>query len=53
MEATLFFAEIFNGAIHKAAVQPATVQNGRWRKFCTAVSFDILGIIPGKSVEWP
>ena len=40
-----------NNAIHKAAVQPAAVQNGLWRVFCMAASFDILGIIPGKPVE--
>ena len=44
---------IINSAIHKAAVRPAAVQNGVWRAFCTAVSFDILGIIPGKPVERP
>ena len=43
----LLAAPIYS-AIHKAAVQ-----NGLWRAFCTAVPFDILGIIPGKAVEWP
>ena len=42
-----------NSAIHKAAVQPAAVQNRVWRVFCTAASFDILGIISGKPVERP
>ena len=37
--------------IHKAAIQPAAIPNGLWRAFCTAASFDILGIIPGKLVE--
>ena len=35
-------------AIHKATVQPATIQNALQRPFCMAASFDILGIIPGK-----
>ena len=38
----------YHSPIHKAAVQ-----NGVWRSFCTAVFFDILGIIPGKPVERP
>ena len=42
-----------NSAIHKAVVQPAAIQNGLWRAFCIVASFDILGIIPGKPVEWP
>ena len=40
-----------NSAIHKAAVQPASVQDGLWRVLCTVASFDILGIMPGKPVE--
>ena len=42
-----------NSPIHKAAGRPAAVQNGVWRAFCTAVSFDILGITPGKPLEQP
>ena len=38
-------------AIHKAAIWPAAIQNGVWRAFCMVVSFDILGIVPGKPVE--
>ena len=47
-------------AIHKAAVQPAAVQNGVWGTFCTAAPTDSqwtlfcpTGIIPGKPVEQP
>ena len=40
-------------AIHKAAVQPAAIQYGLWRGLCMVASFAILGIIPGKPVEWP
>ena len=40
-------------AIHKAAVQPATVQNSLWTMFCMVAPFDILGIVPGKVMEWP
>ena len=36
-------------AFHKAAVQPAAVQNGVWRAFCMVASFDTLGIIPVKT----
>ena len=43
---------VTNSVVHKATVQPATIQNGLWRAFCMVASFDILGIIPGKPVEW-
>ena len=42
---------IINSAIHKAAVQPAAVQNGVWRAFCTAVSFDIYSAIHKAAVQ--
>ena len=39
-------------ASHKAAVQLAAIQNGFRTPFCIAAPFDILGIIPGKVMEW-
>ena len=57
-----FFWEwpVTNSAIHKAAVQPATIQNGLWRSFLPVAPIDSqwtlfcsTGIIPVKPVEWP
>ena len=54
------WSTVMNSAIHKAAVQPAAVQNGLWRSFLLAAPIDSqwtlfssTGIIPGKPVEQP
>ena len=43
----------FNSSIHKAAVRACRRTERGLVAFCMAASFDILGIIPGKPVEWP
>ena len=41
------FSVSFNSAIHKAAVQPATIQNGVWRTFCMAVPHRHFSVLQG------